>query len=245
MAIRIVTTKLGKIKKKDIPTLKKLTMGHEGLMADYLEGYPNFGEGDPKDFPIAFAFDTRKKRIVGWTILNPMYGMNVPDPEIDPEKLSDKELESDKPYVKKSDYIASIFIAPKYRRKGIGKDLLKKLSKKVGAKRLFVLPGESKKGSMTFYTNVAGGKIKYPKRDDFGGFHELRGFDYAVIHPDTMKKIAVKKAKKKPTKKKTTKSIFTKRIKNPKTGRQILVKTALSYDKKHPAYKAAKKLINK
>lgn len=39
------------------------------------------------------------------------------------------------------------------------------------------------------------------------------------------------------------KNIMTKRIKNPKTGNQIKVSTALQYDKNHPVYSLAKKML--
>lgn len=38
-------------------------------------------------------------------------------------------------------------------------------------------------------------------------------------------------------------SVLNKKVRNPETNRDILVKTALGYDKKHPAYKAAAKMI--
>ena len=37
----------------------------------------------------------------------------------------------------------------------------------------------------------------------------------------------------------------TQKIRNPETDRDILVKTALKYDKNHPARKAAEKLVHK
>ena len=45
-------------------------------------------------------------------------------------------------------------------------------------------------------------------------------------------------------KRQVIKNLLNNTVKNPETGNDILVRTALNYDKSHPAYKAARKLID-
>jgi len=66
----------------------------------------------------------------------------------------------------------------------------------------------------------------------------------------TKEKVALKKQQEKPkdgeetsTKQKVDRSALMKKIHNPQTRRDILVKTALNYDKDHPAYKLARKMF--
>lgn len=61
------------------------------------------------------------------------------------------------------------------------------------------------------------------------------------------KKAAKKKQAKKPNAKQVARarSVLRQRVENPETGRKVLVATALGYDKKHPARKAAEQLMKR
>jgi ribosomal protein S18 acetylase RimI-like enzyme len=198
--------------------LAKLSHGKRGLMQQYVTD-PN--KATSVRYPATLAIDMKAKNIVGWTVF--MDGEFVRRLHGDTQKLD-------------------IFVDPKYRGRGVGKNLMHKtalMAKERGIKNFVVNPHDKASAGLygsfgAKYSKNAASELPLgtPKadREKLAQNPRQRGVavsptHFGADHEKSTAHIPV--------------TPLLKKIKNPETDNDILVKTALKYPKSHPAHQAA------
>jgi len=220
------------IKYKEIKNIDKLSNASRARLADLTHGEKGLMKLYVQDrgtaYPAVLAVDTTKKKIVGWSVF--MDGPALRYAFGDTQKLD-------------------IFVDPEYRGQKIGKSLMYKaavMAKERGIKKFKVNPHD--KRSAGIYGSFG---ATYDKLPHMLGMSKADKEADKLAREKTPRQVGVKVSPshftddhEEAVAKISVKDLL-KTVKNPETGNDITVKTALKYDKDHPAKKAALQMIKR
>lgn len=217
---------ISKLPKNVKTRLAKLSLGAKGIMSRLVtSGY--------NQNPAVLAIDMKKRKIAGWTTF--MDGEMVRRIHGDTQQLD-------------------VFTDPTYRGQGIAKTLVQKAAveaKARGIKKFKIHPHD--KASAGLYGSLGAKYAPLPPEENPVGLSKAEKEAKKRQH---MRSQGARKpgTTVSPTHfpKKGTKAVarlpvtaLTKKVRNPETGNDITVKTALGYPKLHPAHQAARSQLRK
>lgn len=220
------------IKYKEIKNIAKLSDASRSRLADLTHGDKGlmklYVKNRHVDYPAVLAVDTAEKTIVGWTVF--MDGEHLRRMHGDTQKLD-------------------IFVDDKYRGQGVGKTLMYKaavMAKERGIKKFKINPHDKK--SAGIYGSFGAKYVTTPSR--LGLSKSEREAEKIKRAQSPMQPgVAVSPDHFTDDHEEATANLsvrdMLKKIKNPETGNDITVQSALKYDKTHPARQLAMKVLRK